>query len=206
MLKINIFVKFALIAGGFLIGILLWALYGFGYAWIFLLLGIIMLISYLFLGTIQSATEKIQVQDFEGADKMLNLTFKPDWLYTPLRSMYYTLKGSISSYNKDNKTAEEYFQKAMSMKFNSDDEKAMVLMQMMGIQMQRQNWAGAQNYLSQLKKLNITQSIIKNQLAEVEKAFASRGNLNVARSMGKPGMQQMMQGGGGGKRRRPIGR
>jgi tetratricopeptide (TPR) repeat protein len=205
MLKINIFVKFALIAIGFLGGIILWATYGFAYAWIFLLLGVIMLASYLIFGTIQSASEKIQLQDFEGADKMLDLTYFPNLLYVTNRSIYYVLRGSIAAYRKDNKVAETYFNQALALKLPTDNEKAMVLMQMMGIQMQRQNWTGAQNYLSQVKKLNITENMIKSQITEIEKAFASRGNLNVARSMGAAGMRQMTQGGGG-KRKRPVGR
>jgi hypothetical protein len=202
MLKINIYVKFALIAVGLLGGIILWATLGFAWAWIFLLMGIIMLASYLIFGTIQSASEKIQAQDFDGADNMLNLTYFPNLLYVTNRSIYYVLKGSIAAYRKDNKVAEGFFNQALALKLPTDNEKAMVLMQMMGIQMQRQNWAGAQNYLSQVKKLKISEPMISGQIAEIEKAFASRGNLNVARSMGQAGMRQMMQ--MGGKRRRPA--
>jgi hypothetical protein len=206
MLKINIYVKFAIIVIGIIGGIALSIAYGFGYGWIFILIGLIFLASYLLLGTIQSSAEKIQYQDFEGAEKQLNLTYFPNLLYVTNRAIYNVLKGSLAAQKKENKIAEDYFNKALALKLPSDNEKAMVLLQMMGIQMQKQNWTGAQVYLSQVKKLNITEPMIKSQVGEIEKAFASRGNLNVARSMGKAGMQQMMQGGGGGKRRRPVGR
>ena len=77
----------------------------------------------------------------------------------------------------------------------------MVLLQMCNIQMMKSNWAGAQNYFMQVKKLHISEKLIKEQIDQVEKAINSRGNINVARSMGKQGMQMMRM--GGGKRRRP---
>jgi len=201
MFKINIYVKFALIAVFLLGGIGLSFIYGFGYTWILILIGLIFLASYLLLGTIQSAAERIQVTDFAGAEKMLGLTFFPNLLYVTNRSIYYILKGSIEAQRKDTKAAEEYFQKALSLKLPSDNEKAMVLLQMCNIQMMKSNWAGAQNYFMQVKKLHISEKLIKEQIDQVEKAINSRGNINVARSMGKQGMQMMRM--GGGKRRRP---
>ena len=201
MFKINIYVKFALIAVFLLGGIGLSFVYGFGYTWILILIGLIFLASYLLLGTIQSAAERIQVTDFAGAEKMLGLTFFPNLLYVTNRSIYYILKGSIKAQRKDTKAAEEYFQKALSLKLPSDNEKAMVLLQMCNIQMMKSNWAGAQNYFMQVKKLHISEKLIKEQIDQVEKAINSRGNINVARSMGKQGMQMMRM--GGGKRRRP---
>ncbi|MFM2395040.1 MAG: hypothetical protein RLZZ546_3023 [Bacteroidota bacterium] len=204
MFKINIFAKFAGIAIGFLLGTILTIIYGFGYGWIFFLIAIILLASYLFMGTIQSSSELVQAMDFEGADKRLNLTFFPKLLYVTNRSIFYILKGSIAAQRKDNKVAEDYFNQALALKLPSDDERAMVLLQMCNIQMMKSNWPGAQNYLTQVKKLKVTQKLIQDQIDQVDKAFASRGNLNVARSMGKQGFQMM--GGGGSKRRRPIGR
>ena len=201
MFKINIYVKFALIAVFLLGGIALSFVYGFGYTWILILIGLIFLASYLLLGTIQSAAEKIQLMDFAGAEKMLGLTFFPNLLYVTNRSIFYILKGSIEAQRKDTKAAEEYFQKALSLKLPSDNEKAMVLLQMCNIQMMKNNWPGAQNYFMQVKKLHISEKLIKEQIDQVEKAINSRGNINVARSMGKQGMQMMRM--GGGKRRRP---
>ena len=45
MFKINIYVKFALIAIFLLGGIILGFMYGFGYSWIMILIGVILLVS-----------------------------------------------------------------------------------------------------------------------------------------------------------------
>jgi tetratricopeptide (TPR) repeat protein len=200
MFTINIYVKFALIAlflGG---GIILSLIYGFGYSWILIIIGLIFLLSYILLGTIQSASEMLQKMDFDGAEKRLDLTLKPGWLYVTNRAFYYILKGSLAANRKDNNDAEAYFQKALTLKLPTDNEKAMILLQMAGIQANKNNWTGAKNYFYQCKNLKVTEPTLKDQLKQFEVAINNRGQAKLAQSMGmKAGQSGMM----GGKRRRP---
>jgi hypothetical protein len=200
MFKINIYAKFAIIAVGIFGGLLLSFTLGFGYGWIFILVGIIALISYFLMGTIQSAGEMVQLGDFEGAEKRISLTYFPNLLYSANKAMYYMLKGSLAGQRKNNTEAEGYFNKALSMKLNTDDEKAMVLLQMAGIQAQKGNWNGAKNYIYQCKNLKVTQSMIKDQIKQFDTAIAQRGQMKVAQSMGMSSNQMQNP---GGKRRRP---
>ena len=200
MFTINIYVKFALIAlflGG---GIILSLIYGFGYSWILIIIGLILLLSYVLLGTIQSASEMLQKMDFDGAEKRLDLTLKPGWLYVTNRAFYYILKGSLAANRKDNNDAEAYFQKALTLKLPTDNEKAMILLQMAGIQANKNNWTGAKNYFYQCKNLKVTEPTLKDQIKQFEVAINNRGQAKLAQSMGlKAGQSGMM----GGKRRRP---
>jgi hypothetical protein len=200
MFKINIYVKFAAIILGFLGGLILTFTLGFGYGWIFLLLGIVALLSYILMGTIQSAGEMVQLGEFEAAENRLKLTYFPNLLYSANKAMYYMLKGSLAGQRKNNAEAEAYFNKAMAMKLNSDDEKAMILLQMAGIQAQKGNWNGAKNYIYQCKNLKITQTMIKDQIKQFDTAIAQRGQMKVAQSMGMKTNQMMNP---GSKRRRP---
>ena len=76
----------------------------------------------------------------------------------------------------------------------------MVLLQMAGIQAQKNNWNGAKNYFYQAKNLKITESALKEQFKQFETAINNRGQMKLAQSMGmKSGQTGMM----GGKRRRP---
>lgn len=201
MFVFNIYLKLALIVlclGG---GVVLTIFQGFGYSWIFFLVGILLLISYILLGTVQSTGEFIQKMDFEGAEKRLGLTLNPKWLYVTNRAIYYILKGTISSNNGDQKTAEDFFNKSLSLKLPSDNEKGMVLIQLASINANKSNLTGAKNYLSQAKKLKITEPQIKEQLDYISKALnQNQASRKAARSMGKQGMRMMSQ---GGKRRRP---
>jgi tetratricopeptide (TPR) repeat protein len=200
MFTINIYLKFAIIAVCLVGGIILSFVLGFGYTWIFIIIGLLFLASYIFLGTIQSASEMLQKMDFVGAEKRLNLTYFPNWLYVTNRAFYYILKGSLAAQRKDNNAAEGFFNQALELNLPSDNEKAMVLLQMAGIQAQKNNWTGAKNYFYQAKKLKITESQLKEQFKQFETAIENRGQMKVAQSMGMKTGQMMMP---GGKRRRP---
>lgn len=51
MFTINVYLRFALIVGGIIGGAALWAAYGFWYGFPFLLVGVLLLVGYLLLGT-----------------------------------------------------------------------------------------------------------------------------------------------------------
>ena len=203
MFIINIYVKFALIISGFALGAFLHTTQGFWYGFWFWLIGFIMLASYLFLGTVASTAQLVQDSDFVGARKRLSLTKFPKMLYVTNKAFYWIMNGTLTAQEGDSKLAEEHFNKALALKLPTDNEKAMVLMQLANIKAQKGNWTAAKNYFKEAKALNITQSDIKGQLDYFEKALKNnRAQMNTARSMGKQGMR-MMQKGGGGKRRRP---
>lgn len=204
MFQINIYLKFLLIAVGFIGGAILTTTMGFWYAFPFWLLGFIMLGSYIFLGTVMSSAQLVQDGDFDGAEARLGLTKFPNWLYVTNRAFYYIMSGTIAANKKDNAAAENYFNSALELKLPSENEKAMVLMQLANLKASKGNWTAATNYFKQAKGLNITQADIKNQLDYFEKALTSnKAQMKTARSMGKQGMSMMRHGGGKGKRRRP---
>ena len=204
MFTINIYIKFGLILLGFIGGAILTTTMGFWYAFPFWLMGFIMLASYIFLGTVQSAAQLVQDGDFDYAESRLNLTKFPNLLYVTNRAFYYIMKGSINAQRNDHASAEEYFNTALSLKLPSENEKAMVLMQLANIKATKNNWTAATNYFKQAKALNVTQSDIKNQLDMFDKALKNnKAQMKTARSMGKQGMRMARQGGGKSKRKRP---
>lgn len=200
MFTINIYLKLALIAVSLIGGTVLALTVGFWYAFPILLIGLVLLVSYLMLGTVASAAEFIQRQDFAGADKRLNLTATPRLLYVTSRAMFYIMKGSIKMNDGNTDDAEDLFNKALALKLPSDDEKAMVLMQLANINMTKGKWNAAKIQMSELKKLSIRQGQVREQVSMLQKAFKNRGQMKAARRMGKTN-QQMMQ--GSGKRKRP---
>ena len=201
MLKINIYLKFALIAiflGG---GIVLAFFYGFWYSFALTFVGILLFVSYIMLGTIQSSAEMVQLQQFERAERRLNLTMTPRLLYVTNRAFYYILKGSFAMNRKEQNEAEELFNKALNLKLPSDNEKGMILLQLANINAGKNKWNTAKKYYRDAKKLKITESQLKEQFKQFDQVMASQGNMKHAASMGKAGHKYM--GGPGGKRRRP---
>ena len=200
MFKINIYLKFALIGiflGG---GIILSLIYGLGYSWIMIFIGILLLISYVMLGTIQSAAEMIQNMDLEGAEKRLGLTLTPKLLYVSNRAFYYIIKGTIAINRNQTSEAEALFNQALSLKLPTETEKAMVLMQLANINAQKNKWTAAKNHFREAKKLKVVEPQLKEQMVMFEKALNNRGQARAAQGMGKRGQQMMRP---GGKRRRP---
>ncbi len=202
MININIYVLIGLTIVLLLGGTILAFTVNFWYAFPLLLIGLIMLVVYILFGSVNSAAKHIQTGDFEKAEKMLGLTLKPEWLYVTQKAFYYIMKGSIAMNNKDMAKAEELFDTALHMDLPSDNEKAMVLLQLSNINAAKSKWKAAKNYFREVKKLKVTESQIKDQISEFEKGLANAGQVKAARSMGRQGMN-MMQAGGKSKRRRP---
>ncbi|MEO6190887.1 MAG: hypothetical protein ABIO44_11490 [Saprospiraceae bacterium] len=198
MFTINIYLKLALIAIGLLGGIILWYAYGFWYSFPFLLMGVILLLSYIFLGTIQSASQLMQSMDFHACEKRLNLTLKPNWLYVTNRAYYYLIKGSVAVQIGDKNEAEVWFIKAQEMKLPTDNERAMILMQMINIQINKNQWTQANNSYRELKKLKLTTEMFKEQMEMLDNVFKQQGKAKMSGQM-----DQRMMFKPGGKRRMP---
>ncbi|MEM9991775.1 MAG: hypothetical protein AAF738_08425 [Bacteroidota bacterium] len=195
----NIYLRFALI-GLFLIGgIILTIFYGFWYALPFYLVSLVLLVGYFLLGTIQSAAAFMQTMDLEGADKRLDLTFFPKLLYPTNRAMFYILKGTIAAQRKDMASSEKYLLLANEIDLPTDNEKAMVELQLANIAAGKQKWKQAEAHFRKVKNMKVTEPSLQAQIAEFDKVFSQRGQAMAAAKMGNRG--QMMH--RGGKRRRP---
>jgi tetratricopeptide (TPR) repeat protein len=201
MFTINIYLKFALIAITLIGGIVLTSVFGFWYAFPFLLIGIGLLISYILLGTVQSAAILMQKMDFEGTDRRLNLTFRPGWLYSANRAYYYMIKGGLAMQTKKYPEAEIMLEKAQKTGLPSDNERAMVLLQLANLAVVKNNFTGAQSLMRQAKQQKVTEPQIKEQIAEFDKALKNQGAMKTLQQRNRGAVMQP-----GGKRRRPKAR
>ncbi len=195
MFTIDYKLKFAIIAVGILGGLALMFTAGFWYGFPFLLIGLGFLVSYILLGTVQSAAVMLEKMKFAEAEERLKWTLKPDWLYVTNRAFYYIMKGSIAANLNRPDDAEGYFEKAKSLKLPSDNERALIYLQLANIKANQGKWTQAKVYFHQVKKFNVSEGMLKEQIKQFEKAIGQSGNLVHMRS------GQAMQ--PGGKRRRP---
>ena len=191
MLKINIYVRFALIAICFILGIVLTFQNGFLYSIPFYLAGLFLLAGYFLLGTIASTSEMIQKGDFDAAEKNLKLTKKPEWLFIHNRGYYYLLEGTIAGQKKDIPGTEKAFKKALEIGLPSDNETAMIHLQLAGVAANKNNWRSAEKHIKEIKALNVTEEQINNQVKQFDRAIKQRGQ-----------MKHMRQPQVGGKKRR----
>ncbi len=196
MFSINIYLRFALIALGILGGVGLWVAYGFWYGFPFLLVGLFLLAGYLLLGTLVSSSMLLSKGQFDEAEKRLNLTFFPSLLLMGYKGVYYMTKGIIAIQRKNIATGEKWLRQALEAGLPSDNERGAVLLQLAMIAGSKNNRQGAQAHLNELKKLNITETMLKEQIKELEKQLKLLGQA------ANPSMIGLVQRGGG-KRRMP---
>lgn len=187
-----------LIGGGVILGFT----WGWGYASLFLIAGLVLLAGYIFLGTVASAAKLMQAQDFEGTEKRLNWTLKPEWLYATNRAMFYMMKGTIAMQRKDNKEAEAYLKKAENIEVPTDNERAMIQLQLANIAAQKGSWNQVKLHVKNLKELSVSEPMIKEQIKQLEMAIKNKGQIKAAQRMGMGGQKGGFRNPGG-KRRRP---
>ncbi len=195
MFTINLKLKLAIIAVGILGGLALVFTAGIWYGFPLLLIGIGFLVSYILLGTVQSAAQFLEKMKFVEAEERLKWVLNPNWLYVTNRAFYYIMKGSIAANLNRPDEAEGYFEKAKDLKLPSDNERALVYLQLANIKANQGKWTQAKSYFHQLKKFNVSEGMLKEQIRQFEKALNQSGNTVHLRT--GHAMQP------GGKRRRP---
>ncbi len=195
MFTINLKLKIAAIIIGIFGGLTLVFTAGFWYGFPFILIGIGFLVSYILLGTVQSAAQLLEKVKFVEAEERLKWTLNPNWLYVTNRAFYFIMKGSIAANLNRPDEAEGYFEKAKDLKLPSDNERALVYLQLANIKANQGKWPQAKAYFHQIKKFNVSEGMLKDQIKQFDKALSQSGNAVHLRS------GQAMQ--PGGKRRRP---
>ncbi len=195
MFTINLKLKLAIIAVGIIGGLALIFTAGFWYGFPLVLIGLGFLVSYLLLGTVQSAAQMLERMQFVEAEERLKWTLYPNFLYVTNRAFYYIMKGSIAANLNRPDEAEGYFEIAKSLKLPSDNERALVHLQLANIKANQGKWTQAKSIFAQVKKFNVTEKTLKEQIKQFDKAINQSGNMVHMRS------GQAMQ--PGGKRRRP---
>lgn len=201
MFTINIYLRFALIAVGIIGGTVLSVLWGFWYGFPFILAGVVLLVGYLVLGTVQSAAMLMQEGDMLKTEKRLALTLTPKLLYVSNRAYYYMIKGSMALANKDTDSGERWLKKAQEVKVPTDNEKAMIEIQLANIQASKGKAKQAQIHLRNAKALKVTEPTIKDQMKQLEQSIKGMGAMGARNQMGGRGSAMMRQ--GKSKRRRP---
>jgi hypothetical protein len=144
----------------------------------------------------------MQTGDYDATEKRLNLVLKPDWLYTTNRDYFYLLKGSVLIAKKNIDEGELYLKKAQAIELPSDNEKAMIELQLANISASKGKWKIAEIHMRTIKQLKVTESTLKEQIKQFEKSLANQGQMKAASRMGA-GQTMRVAGAGKGKRRRP---
>ncbi len=166
----------------------LWA--GFAGSWVSILVVLVLLAKHLLIGTVNAAATKMQEGDFEGAEKTLNYTWKPQWLRFTYHGMYYWLKSTLAFRRKEYKESERLANVALNLELQ-DDFKAMIYLQLINIHGQRNNRAKVQEFYKKAKKLNVSQELVRQNIVEVGQMLDGN-HAQQKQMMGKKAQRSMM--------------
>jgi hypothetical protein len=108
--------------------------------------------------------------------------------------------GAVAMQKRDFEAAETWIKKSLQSGLPTDNERAAAKLQLVMISAGKNNIKAAQNHFAELKKLTVTEPMLKEQIKEVEKQLKQAGQTM------NPSMMAMMGGKGfrpGSKRRQP---
>jgi len=124
-------------------------------AWIPLLIAIIMIIAHFMVGPMTLLQTYMELGDMEGASAMLKKVNKPNWLYKPLRSSYYMLRGQLSATGDDLDAAEKDFKQSLAAGMTEKGAEGTAYLQLGSIAAKKGNTKEAAEHLRQALKLGL---------------------------------------------------
>jgi tetratricopeptide (TPR) repeat protein len=196
--SINIYLRFALIALCLVGGVAAAFAWGFWWSFPILLVGVVLLVGYFLLGTVQSAAMMMQTGDMNAALKRLDMTYFPQWLFGPNKAYFHMLKGTIAGNDKNYEVAEGFYKTALEIGLPSDNEKAMIYMALANFRAMKNNWAGAEDFYRKLKGLKVTEPMLKEQMKQFDEVMKQKGQMKAMAT--RQGFRGYVP---GGKRPRP---
>lgn len=173
------------------VGLTFWV--GLAWSWPFLILIVLLPVRYVLFGTVGAASRLLQTQDYEGAQKMLKYTWKPEWLQMGMHGMYYFLQGTIDSQSQNLEGCEKNMLKAAEAGLPDNDSYGMAYINLAAVYLNKNRRNESKQMLDKVKKLKLTNPTILGAVKQIEQALA-------APKMGPQHQQMMMRGKGGFRR------
>jgi len=158
----------ALLIGGIIISFLP---HGLAWSWLLLIPGIVLTVGYFLFGTLSSASQRMQIGDYEGAEEQLKWTWKPNWMLKMNRGVYHFLLGTIKMQRRQLDAAEVHMQDSLEAGMPNGDYTAQVYLALSNIAASKNKIQPAKNYLKEAKACDITEPQLKDAIKQYEKQF-----------------------------------
>lgn len=129
--------------------------YGFWPSLVLYLIAVVAVFTHFFIGPLRLIQEFLEEGDFEGAEKVLNGIKYPGLLYTPIRSVYYTLKGNIAMSKQDFDSAEKHMKKSLDLGLPMKEAEGANKLQLGMMAMQRGKMKEGEGLIRQALKVGI---------------------------------------------------
>ena len=153
----NFYIKYRLVIGIVTLALAIVAniLWGFWPSLTLYLIAVLSIFTHFFIGPLRVIQEYLEEGDFEGAEKILNGIQFPNLLYTPIRSVYYTLKGNIAMTKQDFDSAEKHMRKSLDLGLPMKEAEGANKLQLGMMAMQKGNMKEGESLIRQALKSGI---------------------------------------------------
>ncbi len=129
--------------------------YGFWPSLVLYLIAVVSIFTHFFIGPLRLIQEYLEEGDFDGAEKILNSIKYPGLLYTPIRSVYYTLKGNIAMTKQDFDAAEKHMKKSLDLGLPMKEAEGANKLQLGMMAMQKGNMREGESLIRQALRAGI---------------------------------------------------
>ena len=116
-------------------------------AWIPMLVAVLMIVAHFLIGPMTLVQSYVESGDIEGARSLLDRVKRPQWLYKPVRSSYYMLRGNLSSMTDDLDKAEADIKKSLAAGLPEKEYEGSALLQLGSIAYKKGNTKEAMQHL-----------------------------------------------------------
>ena len=125
---------------------------GFWPSFVLYLLFVVLLFSHFFFGPIRLIQVYMEANEMEKAKKTLESIKYPRLLFKPIRSVYFTLKGSMAMMDQDYDNAEKHMKKSLDLGLPMKEAEGANKLQLGMLAMQKGNISKAEEYIKQALK------------------------------------------------------
>lgn len=151
-----VFNRLPIAAAMLLLGILLGFEVTWWLGWLPIAIAIILVVAHFLIGPMTLLQGYMEAGDMDGAKVIINKVKKPEWLYKPLRSTYYMLRGNLNTLNDDNlEAAEEDIRKGLAAGIGEKDAEGGAYFQLGAIALKKGNNKDALENLKKAVKIGL---------------------------------------------------
>jgi tetratricopeptide (TPR) repeat protein len=146
---LNVFIKYRLWLGIVFLALAIFVSVeaGFWPSLILYIAAVVMIVGHFIFGPMRLIQEYMEAGDMEGSKKVIDSIWFPGLLLTPVRSVYYTLKGNLAMVNQDYETAERLMKKSLDLGAPMKEAEGANKLQLGMLAMQRGDVKQGESYL-----------------------------------------------------------
>ncbi|MFK7807586.1 MAG: tetratricopeptide repeat protein [Saprospiraceae bacterium] len=154
------------------IGIVLHVKLGIGSAWYLYVAALLLLATHFLFGNVWAAFGLMKKGHIEKAESMMDQIKRPDFLLKSHQAYYHFIKGIAALQNKEFPEAEEHLTGALQRGLRTVNDEALVTLNLAHLCFAQNRKEEAAAYLKKVKALSYNDLMLKDKVAEMEKALA----------------------------------